>query len=45
MKDTSEFKETYKTPRVRIIPLLTEKAFCGSSVPGGNEDVGYDDEW
>ena len=38
--DTSK---PYSRPVVRIIPLVMENALCGSPVPGGNEDIGYDD--
>ena len=37
--------QTYCTPKVREIPLSMENALCGSPIPGGNEDIGYDDEW
>ena len=35
----------YLPPKVREIPLSMENAVCGSPIPGGNEDIGYDDEW
>ena len=38
-------KDYYYPPTVRIIPLSMENAVCGSPIPGGNEDIGYDDEW
>lgn len=38
-------KDYYYPPKVRIIPLSMENAVCGSPLPGGNEDIGYDDEW
>ena len=28
---------------VRIIPLSVEDALCGSPLPGGNEDIDYED--
>lgn len=37
--------QTYCPPKVREIPLSMENALCGSPIPGGNEDIGYDDEW
>lgn len=37
--------KTYYPPEVREIPLSMENAICGSPLPGGNEDIGYDDEW
>lgn len=33
----------YLPPMTRCVPLALEDALCGSSVPGGNEDIGYDD--
>lgn len=36
-------KMNYSSPIVRVIPLTMEKALCGSPLPGGNEDIGYDD--
>lgn len=38
-------KSSYTSPKVREIPLSMENAVCGSPIPGGNEDIGYDDEW
>ena len=34
---------TYIPPTVREIPLNMENAICDSPVPGGNEDIGYED--
>ena len=34
---------TYIPPTVRVIPLTMENAICDSPVPGGNEDIGYED--
>ena len=42
MKAT-EISIAYIPPIVRVLPLTVEDALCGSSVPGGNEDIGYDD--
>lgn len=36
-------KGKYNPPTVRIIPLSMENALCGSPIPGGNEDIGYED--
>ena len=36
-------KKTYQTPSLRLIEMNLEDNLCGSSVPGGNEDIGYDD--
>ena len=33
----------YISPTVRVIPLTMENAICDSPVPGGNEDIGYED--
>ena len=38
-------KEVYLTPTSRLIEMNLENAVCGSPLPGGNEDIGYDDEW
>jgi len=38
-------KKFYFPPVIRLIPVLQENTFCGSPLPGGNEDIGYDDEW
>ena len=43
IETTSPAGRTYLSPAVRIIPLLVENAICESSVPGGNEDIGYED--
>ncbi|MBO6033970.1 MAG: hypothetical protein J6T22_14485 [Bacteroidales bacterium] len=33
----------YQSPAIRIIPLISENAICDSTIPGGNEDIGYED--
>ena len=33
----------YVSPWVRVIPFHLEHAICDSPVPGGNEDIGYED--
>lgn len=33
----------YVSPASRLIPFCLENAICGSPVPGGNEDIGYED--
>lgn len=33
----------YVAPALRTIPLLEEHAVCASPIPGGNEDIGYED--
>lgn len=39
----SEKPTPYIPPMVRIIPLSVEDALCGSPLPGGNEDIDYED--
>lgn len=36
-------RSEYIAPALRVIPVHVENAICGSVIPGGNEDVGYDD--
>lgn len=43
--ETLLLTKKYFPPKVREIPLSMENAICGSPLPGGNEDIGYDDEW
>ena len=44
MNTTSEaLRQEYQSPSQRIIPLIPENAICDSSIPGGNEDIGYED--
>lgn len=38
-----EADRLYVAPTFRIIPLRMENAICESPVPGGNEDIGYED--
>lgn len=33
----------YQSPVLRTIPIRIENAICESPVPGGNEDIGYED--
>jgi hypothetical protein len=33
----------YIAPKLRIIPFHLENAICDSTIPGGNEDIGYED--
>lgn len=35
--------QEYQSPALRIVPLSIENAICDSSIPGGNEDIGYED--
>jgi hypothetical protein len=43
MDNVTSLKPNYCSPIVRVIPMALENALCGSPVPGGNEDIGYDD--
>jgi hypothetical protein len=44
MNCTSEMlRREYQSPALRIIPMSLENAVCDSTIPGGNEDVGYED--
>ena len=33
----------YQSPALRVIPMSLENAICDSTIPGGNEDIGYED--
>ena len=35
--------QEYQSPALRIIPVKVENAICDSTLPGGNEDIGYED--
>ena len=43
MNNTSSSRQEYQSPALRIIPIFSEHAICDSTIPGGNEDVGYED--
>ena len=44
MNNTQEaLRQEYQTPALRIIPVCAENAICDSPIPGGNEDIGYED--
>ena len=44
MNTTPEtFWPEYQAPALRIIPVHVENAICDSMIPGGNEDIGYED--
>lgn len=43
--DNLGLKGIYSAPSLRLLEMNLEKIICGSPVPGGNEDIGYDDEW
>lgn len=45
MNTTETMLQEYQSPVLHIIPVQVENAVCGSPFPGGNEDIGYDDEW
>lgn len=38
-----EGSKEYQPPVIRLILVVNENALCGSPVPGGNEDIGYED--
>ncbi len=40
--EQEEYK-VYLPPVTRSVPLALGNAVCGSPLPGGNEDIGYDD--
>ena len=41
--NTQTPRQEYQAPALRIIPINIENAICDSSIPGGNEDIGYED--
>ncbi len=43
IETTLNANHNYDAPIVWVIPMAFEDVLCGSPVPGGNEDVGYDD--
>jgi hypothetical protein len=44
MKDNKLYQgQEYQSPALRIIPVNVENAICDSTIPGGNEDIGYED--
>ena len=43
MDNTKTSRRDYQSPALRIIPLFSENAICDSTIPGGNEDIGYED--
>ena len=43
MNTSESQRREYQTPALRVVPLKVEDAICGSPIPGGNEDIGYDD--
>ena len=38
-----EESKEYLPPVIRWVPLALENALCSSPIPGGNEDIGYED--
>jgi hypothetical protein len=36
-------RQEYQSPALRILPIRVENAVCGSPIPGGNEDIDYED--
>ena len=47
MKNNTSGKpvKDYQSPSLRLIEMNLEGNLCTSPIPGGNEDIGYDDEW
>jgi hypothetical protein len=43
MDTTKPLRQEYHAPVLRIIPVFCENAVCDSTIPGGNEDIGYED--
>jgi len=43
MNTPETFRQEYQAPALRIIPVHVENAICDSMIPGGNEDIGYED--
>ena len=43
MMNTESQRLEYQSPALRVIPVHVENAVCGSPLPGGNEDIGYED--
>lgn len=41
--NTQPIRLAYQAPSLRIIPVKVENAICESPIPGGNEDIGYED--
>ena len=40
---SGESRKDYQIPSLRIIDMNLENAICDSTIPGGNEDIGYED--
>jgi hypothetical protein len=34
----------YESPLVRVIPVRTEQNICSNPLPGGIEDIGFDED-
>ena len=43
MSTSENLREAYQTPALRVVPVQVGNAICGSPIPGGNEDIGYED--
>ena len=39
----NESRKDYQIPALRIIETDLENVICDSTIPGGNEDIGYED--
>ena len=42
---TSQGNRQYEAPLVRIVPVRMEQCICSNPLPGGMEDIGYDDDF
>ena len=40
---SGESRKDYQIPSFRIIDMNQDNAICDSTIPGGNEDIGYED--
>ena len=43
MSTSENLREAYQTPALRVVPVQAGNAICGSPIPGGNADIGYED--
>ena len=43
MMNTESLRREYLSPSLRVVPLNVENAICDSPIPGGNEDIDYED--
>lgn len=43
MDTSGNLREVYQAPALRVVPVQVGNAICGSPLPGGSEDIGYED--